>query len=153
MSDTVTKERNQGQSASPEARVRKVFVNLAVRDLKKSMDFFARLGFAYNPKFTDENAACMVLSREGYVMLLSEPFFKTFTKRDVCDTTRQTEALIALSCESREEVDQMVKTALANGGRPAMDPQDHGFMYSSSFYDIDGHHWEVFWMDPSAATS
>jgi predicted lactoylglutathione lyase len=86
-------------------------------------------------------------------MLLSEPFFKTFTKRDVCDTTRQTEALIALSCESREEVDQMVKTALANGGRPAMDPQDHGFMYSSSFYDIDGHHWEVFWMDPSAATS
>ena len=154
MSDTATKERSKPQTpASVEARPRKVFVNLAVRDLKRSMDFFSKLGFTYNPKFTDENAACMVLSSEGYVMLLSEPFFKTFTTRDVCDTARQTEALIALSCENREEVDHMLKTALANGGKPAMDSQDHGFMYSSSFYDIDGHHWEVFWMDPTAATS
>src|SRR5688500_20403963 len=91
-------------------RARKIFVNLAVRDLKRSMDFFSRLGFTFNPKFTDENAACMILSSEGYVMLLREPFFKTFTKRDVCDTSRQNEALLALSCESRTEVDEIVKT-------------------------------------------
>jgi predicted lactoylglutathione lyase len=152
MNETVTKERTQSQAAtSLETRPRKVFVNLAVRDLKKSMDFFSTLGFTFNPKFTDENAACMVLSSEGYVMLLRDSFFRTFTKRDVCDTSRQNEALIALSCENRAEVDQIVKTALANGGKPAMDPQDHGFMYGWSFYDIDGHHWEVFWMDPAAA--
>jgi uncharacterized protein len=130
---------------------RKLFVNLAVRDLKRSMDFFARLGFAFDPKFTDDKAACMILSEEAYVMLLGEPFFKTFTKRDLCDTSRQTEALLALSCESRAEVDQMVKNAVAAGGRHAMDPQDHGFMYGWSFYDPDGHHWEVLWMDPQVA--
>ena len=130
---------------------RKVFVNLAVDDLAKSKDFFAKLGFTFNPKFTDENAACMVLSSEGYVMLLTRPFFKGFTKREICDTSKQTEALIALSCESRAEVDQLVDTAVAAGGSRAMDPQDHGFMYASSFYDLDGHHWEVFWMDPAAA--
>jgi uncharacterized protein len=130
---------------------RKLFVNLAVRDLKRSMDFFARLGFAFDPRFTDDKAACMILSDEAYVMLLGEPFFKTFTKRDLCDTSRQTEALLALSCESRAEVDQMVKNAVAAGGRHAMDPQDHGFMYGWSFYDPDGHHWEVLWMDPQVA--
>ncbi len=85
-------------------------------------------------------------------MLLREPFFKTFPKRDLCDTSRQNEALLALSCDSRAEVDEMVKTALASGGTRAMDPQDHGFMYAWSFYDIDGHHWEVMWMDPAAVT-
>jgi uncharacterized protein len=138
------------ENAPAETRARKVFVNLPVRDLRRSMDFFSKLGFSFNPKFTDENAACMVLSNQGYVMLLREPFFRTFTKRDLCDTTRQSEALIALSCESKDEVNEMVKTALTNGGKPAMDPQDHGFMYAWSFYDIDGHHWEVLWMDPSA---
>jgi len=152
MSETMTAGTAQPQDkAAIETRSRKVFVNLAVRDLKKSMEFFSTLGFTFTPKFTDENAACMILSSEGYVMLLREPFFKSFTKRDVCDTSRQNEALLALSCESRAEVDEMVKTALANGGSPAMDPQDHGFMYAWSFYDIDGHHWEVLWMDPSAA--
>src|SRR5687767_12032356 len=127
---------------------RKIFVNLAVRDLKKSMGFFSALGFTFNPKFTDENAACMIVSDEAFAMLLAEPFFKTFTKRDLCDTTRQSEALIALSCASRAEVDEMVKKAIAAGGKHAMDPTDHGFMYGWSFYDLDGHHWEVFWMDP-----
>lgn len=127
---------------------RKIFVNLPVRDLEKSKDFFSKLGFAFNPKFTDDKAACMILSTEGFVMLLAEPFFKTFTKRELCDTTRQNEALLALSCESRAEVDGMVTQAVAAGGRQAMDPQDHGFMYSRSFYDVDGHHWEVLWMDP-----
>ena len=83
---------------------RKMFVNLAVHDLTRAKAFFSALGFDYNPKFTDDNAACMIVSDEGYVMLLAEPFFKTFTKRDVCDTPRQTEALIALSCDSRDEV-------------------------------------------------
>jgi uncharacterized protein len=129
---------------------RKIFVNLAVRDLKKSMDFFRTLGFEFNPKFTDEKAACMVVSDEAYVMLLTQPFFKTFTKREPCDTTKHTEGLFGLSCGSRAEVDALVKKAIAAGGKQAMDPQDHGFMYGWSFYDLDGHHWEVFWMDPKA---
>lgn len=131
------------------ATSRKIFVNLPVRDLQKTMAFFSALGFSFNPQFTDEKAACMIISSEAYAMLLTEPFFKTFTTREVCDTSRATEALIALSCDSREEVDRLVKTALDNGGAPAMPSQDHGFMYGHSFYDIDGHHWEVLWMDPS----
>jgi len=129
---------------------RKIFVNLQVRDLKRSMDFFSALGFAFNPKFTDDKAACMVVSDEAYVMLLTEPFFRTFTKREPCDTSRHTEGLFALSCGSRAAVDAMVKKAIAAGGAHAMDPQDHGFMYGWSFYDPDGHHWEVLWMDPKA---
>lgn len=131
---------------------RKIFVNLAVRDLKKSMEFFSKLGFEFNPRFTDDKAACMVLSEEGFVMLLGTPFFKTFTKREICDTSTHTEALLALSCSSRAEVDDLVKKAIAAGGKHAMDPQDHGFMYGWSFYDLDGHHWEVVWMDPKAVT-
>src|SRR5690242_10646384 len=127
---------------------RKIFVNLPVRDLKRSMEFFTKLGFEFNPQFTDDKAACMVLSEDGYVMLLGEPFFRTFTKRELCDTSRQTEAMLALSCESRAEVDALVKKAIAAGGEHAMDAQDHGFMYGWSFYDLDGHHWEVVWMDP-----
>jgi hypothetical protein len=129
---------------------RKIFVNLAVRDLKKSMEFFTKLGFEFNPQFTDEKAACMVISEEAFVMLLREPFFKTFTKQELCDTTKQTEGLFALSCESRTEVDEIVKKAIAAGGKHAMDPMDQGFMYGWSFYDLDGHHWEVMWMDPKA---
>jgi uncharacterized protein len=130
---------------------RKIFVNLAVRDLKKTKEFFSALGFSFNPKFTDDNAACMVVSDDAFVMLLTQPFFKTFTTRDVCDTSKSTEGLLALSCDSRGEVDEMVKKALSAGGQHAMEPQDHGFMYGWSFYDPDGHHWEVFWMDPKAA--
>ena len=129
---------------------RKMFVNLPVRDLKKSMDFFSTLGFRFEPRFTDDKAACMVVSSEAFVMLLSEPFFKTFTKRQLCDTTQQSEALLALTCDSRAAVDELVNKAVAAGGRHAMDPQDHGFMYGWSFYDPDGHHWEAFWMDPRA---
>jgi predicted lactoylglutathione lyase len=132
-------------------RSRKLFVNLAVRDLKKSMEFFSRLGFEFNPKFTDDKAACMIISEEAYVMLLVEPFFKAFTKRELCDTTRQTEGIFALSCSSREEVDEMIKKAVAGGGKRASDPLDHGFMYSCSFHDLDGHHWTVLWMDPKVA--
>jgi hypothetical protein len=129
-------------------RSRKLFVNLPVRDLKRSMDFFARLGFAFNPQFTDDKAACMILSEEAFVMLLREEFFRTFTKNRICDTSAATEGLFALSCDSRQEVDEMVKKAVSAGGRPAMDAFDQGFMYAWSFYDLDGHHWEVVWMDP-----
>jgi hypothetical protein len=130
---------------------RKLFVNLPVRDLKRTMEFFSKLGFEFNRKFTDDKAACMVISDEAYVMLLTEPFFRTFTGNAVCDTGTHTEALLALSCASRAEVDEMVHKAVAAGGRHAQTPQDHGFMYAWSFYDLDGHHWEVLWMDPSAA--
>ena len=130
---------------------RKIYVNLAVRDLNMSRKFFSDLGFQFNPKFSDEKAACMIISDEGFVMLLTEPFFRSFTKREPCDTTRFTEALLAVSCDTRTEVDILVKQAVASGGKHAADPQDHGFMYGWSFYDLDGHHWEVLWMDPKAA--
>jgi uncharacterized protein len=133
-----------------QTRSRMIFVNLPVRDLPRSLEFFTKLGFAFNPQFTDDKAACMVLSEQGYVMLLTEPFFKTFTKKAQCDTSSHTEALLAISCESRAEVDALVKAAIAAGGTHAVDPLDHGFMYGWSFYDLDGHHWEVLWMDPGA---
>ena len=129
---------------------RMLFVNLAVRDLAKSMEFFKTLGFTFNPQFTDEKAACMVISDKAFAMLLTEPFFRGFTDNEPCDTSRQTEALLALSCESRAEVEQIVRKAIDAGGRHAKDPQDLGFMYGWSFYDLDGHHWEVMWMDPAA---
>jgi len=136
-----------------DVKARKMFVNLAVGNLEKSKAFFSGLGFSFNPKFTDDNAACMVVSDDAFVMLLTRPFFKTFTRREVCDTSRYTEGLLALSCESRAEVDELVKKAFAAGGQRAMEPQDHGFMYGWSFYDLDGHHWEIFWMDPQATQS
>jgi predicted lactoylglutathione lyase len=128
---------------------RKVFVNLPVKDLKRSMEFFTKLGFEFNAQFTDDKAACMVFSSEAYAMLLTEPFFKTFTKSQICDTRSHTEGLFALSCGSRTEVDELVNKAIAAGGAHAMDPVDHGFMYGWSFYDLDRHHWEVLWMDPA----
>jgi predicted lactoylglutathione lyase len=131
-------------------RSRKMFVNLPVRDLKQSMEFFGKLGFEFDPQFTDDKAACMIIGEDAYAMLLTTPFFKTFTKKGICDTSVQTEALFALSCESRAEVDQLVKKAIEAGGKHALEPQDHGFMYGWSFYDLDGHHWEVLWMDPKA---
>lgn len=130
-------------------RPRKIFVNLPVRDVKRSIAFFTRLGFTFNQQFTDETTTCMVLSDDGYVMLIGEKRWADFTRNEICDTKTHTEALLALSCESRAEVDDLVKRAIDAGGRPAMDPMDHGFMYGWSFYDLDGHHWEVFWMDPA----
>ncbi len=114
------------------------------------MDFFGTLGFQFDPKFTNDNAACMIVSDAAYVMLLAEPFFRTFTKRQPCDTSRHSEGLFALSCETRPEVDELVRKAIAAGGKHAMDPMDQGSMYGWSFYDPDGHHWELMWMDPRA---
>jgi uncharacterized protein len=129
---------------------RKLFVNLPVRNLKRSVDFFTKLGFAFNPQFTDEKATCMIFSDDGYVMLLEDDRFRDFTRQQICDTRTHTEGLFAFSCGSRAEVDALYETALSAGAKPAMDPQDHGFMLTKSFYDLDGHHWEIFWMDPQA---
>ncbi len=130
---------------------RMMFVNLPVRDLDRAKGFFGKLGFSFNPRFTDEKAACMVVSDVGYVMLLQEAFYRTFTRRELCDTRREEEGLVALSCEGRGEVDALVRTALEAGGAEAMPPIDHGFMYERSFHDPDGHHWAVLWMDPKVA--
>jgi hypothetical protein len=131
-------------------RSRKIFINLPVRDLKRSVDFFTKLGFAFNPQFTDERATCMIVSEEAYVMLLVEDRFKDFTKKEICDTSARSEGIFALSAESKSDVDEMVRIAVESGGSSAMPPMDYGFMYGWSFYDPDGHHWEVFHMDPSA---
>ncbi|WP_134686395.1 VOC family protein [Brevibacillus migulae] len=128
-----------------------IFVNLPVKDLKKSMEFFSSIGFAFNPQFTDDNAACMVVSENIYVMLLVEPFFQGFSKRQVTDTADSSEVIVALSAESREKVDEIVNKALEAGGKPANEPMDQGgFMYAWSFHDLDGHMWEILYMDPSA---
>ena len=131
--------------------VKQIFVNLAVKELAKSIAFFERLGFAFNPQFTNEQGACMVISEDIFTMLLVEPFFQTFTKKPIADAKKSTEVLVCLSCDSRDEVDALVKKAIAAGGTAPNAPQDHGFMYSHGFEDLDGHVWELAWMDPNAA--
>ncbi len=131
------------------AASRKLFVNLRVNDLARSMAFFSALGFSFNKQFTDDNAACMVVSEESYFMLLTDAFFRRFTTKEPVDTSRHIEGMFAFSCDSRAEVDTLMEKAMAAGGTPAMPVQDHGFMYAHSFHDLDGHHWEVLWMDPT----
>ena len=129
---------------------RMIFVNLPVGDLQRSVDFWKGLGFDFNPQFTDDRAACMVVSDLACVMLLSEGFFSSFTRKAIVDAGEHTEAIMALSSESREEVDRLTDKALASGGSASNDPQDEGYMYSRSFQDPDGHLWEVLYMDPAA---
>ncbi len=128
----------------------KIFVNLPVRDLNTSIEFFTKLGFTFNPQFTDETATCMVVSEDIFVMLLTHDKFKTFTPKEICDATKSTEVLVCLSSESREKLDQMVHKAVAAGGTTYNEPQDHGFMYAHGFQDLDGHIWELIYMEPSA---
>ena len=125
----------------------KIFVNLPIKDLNRTVDFFTKLGFSFNPQFTDENATCMIIGEDIFVMLLVEKFFKSFTKKEICDATKDAEVIIALSAESREKVDQMINRVIQAGGRESREPQDHGWMYGRSFQDIDGHLWEVIYMD------
>ena len=127
----------------------KIFVNLPVRDLKKSMEFFARLGYSFNLQFTDETAACMVISEDIYTMLLTHAKFQEFTPKAICDATTSTEVLVCLSCESRQQVDEIVGKAVAAGGTTYKLPIDYGFMYSHAFQDLDGHIWEWVWIDPT----
>lgn len=124
-----------------------IFINLPVKDLNRSVEFFTRLGFTFNPEFTDENATCMMISENIFVMLLVERFFKTFTKKEICDTATSTEVLNCLSCNSRAEVDEMVAMARSAGGTIPREPQDHGFMYSHAFEDLDGHTWELAYIE------
>ena len=128
----------------------KIFVNLPVKNLNKSIDFFRKLGFSFNPQFTDEKAACMIINEDAYVMLLTEPFFKTFTHKHIIDATKNTEVLVSLSAESKEKVNELHKKALSIGASEIGKPQEFGYMYGRSFTDIDGHIWEIIWMDVEA---
>lgn len=130
---------------------RQIFVNLPVKDLPRTKEFFTALGFTFNAQFTNDQGACMVVADTIYVMLLREDFFKTFTHKQIADTGTSTEVLVCLSCDSRAEVDQLVAKAVAAGGSAPRQAQDHGFMYAHGFEDPDGHIWELVWMDMTAA--
>jgi predicted lactoylglutathione lyase len=127
----------------------KIFVNLAVKDLDRSKAFFKELGFTFNPQLTDETAACMVITDDIYAMLLTHPKFREFTTKDIADAHKTTEVLTCLSFDSRDEVNEIVDRAITAGATEARDLQDYGFMYGRSFNDLDGHIWEIIWMDPS----
>lgn len=128
----------------------KIFVNLPVRDLEKSITFFKALGFSFNPQFTDETATCMIVSGDIFVMLLTHEKFQTFTPKPISDAAASTEVLVCLSFDSREEVDEIVQAAVTAGGRTYSEPKDYGFMYQHGFEDPDSHIWELIWMDPAA---
>ena len=128
---------------------RKLFVNLAVQDLDRSVEFFERLGFEFDPRFTDATATCMLIGEDTYAMLVVTDRFRDFTQKEIADTTTSNEAILALSADSRSEVDELAEKAASGGGRAAPG-DDQGFMYSRGFEDPDGHHWDVFWMDPKA---
>lgn len=128
-----------------------IFVNLPVKDLDRSVAFFTKLGFRFDPQFTDENATCMIVCENIFVMLLVEEFFRSFTKKAICDARACTEAIVCLSVASRAEVDGMVAKAVGAGGAVPNESKDYGFMYGHGFEDLDGHLWEVMYMDPKSA--
>jgi hypothetical protein len=125
----------------------KIFVNLPVADLPRSRAFFKALGFSFNEEFCDDSAACVVINEHIYTMLLTHAKFREFTSKTICDATQSTEVLICLSCESRPEVDALVRKAVAAGGSTYAEPKDYGFMYQNSFQDPDGHQWELIHME------
>ncbi|MFJ3717800.1 VOC family protein [Streptomyces sp. NPDC090057] len=127
-----------------------IFVNLATDDVEASKKFFTELGYSINPQFSTDDCACVVISDTIVAMLLSKKRYADFTKKEIADSTRTSEVLICLSAESREKVDELVEKAIAAGGSASGETQDHGFMYGRAFDDLDGHSWEVMWMDPAA---
>jgi uncharacterized protein len=127
-----------------------IFINLSVKDVNKSTNFFKELGFEFNLQFSDETTSCMIISENIFAMIMNEERFKGFTNKEIVDTTTFTEAILTLSAESREQVERIVNKALSTGGKSLSEPQDHGFMYISGFQDLDGHLWEVAYMDESA---
>ncbi|MCA2004780.1 MAG: VOC family protein [Ignavibacterium sp.] len=129
---------------------RQIFVNLPVKDIARSMQFFRQLGFDFNMQFTDDKAACLVIGENIYAMLLKEEFFKNFTKKEIADSSKVTEVLIAIDVESKEAVDLLVQKAVRAGGTIYSEPADHGWMYQHSFADLDGHQWEIFYSDINA---
>jgi uncharacterized protein len=128
----------------------KIFVNLPVEDLNRSVEFFTKLGFSFDEQYTDETATCMIVSDDIFVMLLTKEKFQTFTPKQICDAGKFTEVLVCLSLESRASVEEMVAKAVAAGGSTYNEPQDHGFMYAHGFQDLDGHIWELIYMEPTA---
>jgi uncharacterized protein len=128
----------------------KIFVNLAVKDLKRTVDFFTALGFEFNQQFTNEKATCMIINEDACVMLLQEEFFKTFIKTELVDSHKQTEVLTCISRDSKDGVNEFVNQAISLGANEYRETQDFGFMYARSFHDLDGHIWEVMWMDVNA---
>lgn len=131
--------------------IRQIYVNLPIRDMARTRAFWAAMGFGFNARFTNEQAACLVIADNIQAMLLTEPFFQGFTKLPVADARACTEVLLALSCDSRAEVEALVARAVAAGATTPNPPMDHGFMFQHGFADPDGHQWEVFWMDEAAA--
>jgi uncharacterized protein len=129
---------------------KQIFVNLPVKNVERTKAFFSSLGFGFNPDFSNEQALSMVIGENIFAMLLAEPFFQGFTKKPLADATKTTEVIVCLSCESRAEVDQLVAKAVAAGGTSPNPPQDHGFMYGHGFTDLDGHVWELVYMQPNA---
>ncbi|WEH14997.1 VOC family protein [Streptomyces sp. VNUA24] len=127
-----------------------IFINLPVNDLDVSKKFFTELGYTLNPQFSDENAASVVISDTIVAMLLTKPFYSSFTKKEIADATRTSEVMLCLSAESREKVDELVEKAAAAGGTVSEKVQEMDFMYGRAFDDLDGHTWEVVWMDPAA---
>jgi uncharacterized protein len=127
-----------------------IFVNLPVKNLQQSVEFFTKLGFQFNPQFTDETATCMIVSETIFVMLLTHEKFQTFTPKPICDATQSTEVLVCLSLDNQAKVTEMVRQAVAAGGSTYKEPQDHGFMYAHGFQDLDGHIWELVYMDSGA---
>lgn len=129
--------------------IKQIFVNLPVKDLNKTKQFFGKLGFTFNPQFTDEKAAAMEMGDNIFAMLVTKPFFKTFIKKEIADSSKTTEVINAVSVDTKEKVDEMVEKALKAGGKTYKDPDDYGWMYSRAFQDLDGHLWEVLSMDLS----
>lgn len=127
-----------------------IFINLPVKDVAKSTEFFKSLGFEFNSQFTTDNTSCMIISDNIFVLIMVEERFKEFSKKDIVDATTSAEAIFCLSAESRDQVDELVNKALSSGGKVTSEPQDHGFMYGWGFQDLDGHIWEVAYMDESA---
>ena len=127
----------------------KIFLNLAVKDLNKAVTFYNELGFSTNPKFTNDKGACLVIDENIFVMLLVEEFYQTFTKKQICDTATSSEVLISISLDSRVQVDEMIEKAIKAGGVDYIPAKDYGWMYQRTFLDVDGHHWEIFYMDES----
>ncbi|HBI99782.1 MAG TPA: glyoxalase/bleomycin resistance/extradiol dioxygenase family protein, partial [Lysinibacillus sp.] len=127
-----------------------IFINLPVKNVKKSPSFFQELGFEFNQQFSDETTSSMIISENIFALLMVEDRFKGFSNKEIPDTSVSAEAILCLSAENREQVDQLVNKALASGGKPYSDPQDHGFMYGWGFQDLDGHIWEVVYMDEHA---
>jgi len=126
---------------------KQIFVNLPVKDLDKSIEFFKHMGYTFNPQFTDETATCMVIDENIFAMLITHKRFKDFTKKEIADAHKTTEVLICLSCDSKEQVDAMVSSAIGAGGKEHRETEDYGWMYNRSIEDLDGHVWEYAWMD------